>query len=49
MPQKPTPTDPSQGATTVKKPGHYRNQCRLLKKQKQRSERTQNFSWEQER
>ena len=26
-------TDPNQCATTVKKTGHYRNQCRLLKRQ----------------
>ena len=35
-------TDPNQRATTVKKPGHYRNQCCLLKRQREQSENTQN-------
>ena len=33
------PTDPNRRATTVKKPGHYRNQCRLLKKQQEQTEK----------
>ena len=36
------PTDPNQRATTVKKPGHYKNQCRLLKKQREQTEDVQN-------
>ena len=36
------PTDPNQRATTVKKPGHYRNQCRLLKRQREQTENNQN-------
>ena len=28
--------------TTVKKPGHYRNHCRLLKKQREQIENNQN-------
>ena len=36
------PTDPNQHATTVKKPGHYRNQCRLLEKQRKQTENNQN-------
>ena len=35
-------TEPNQRATTVKKPGHYRNQCRLLKKQREQTENNQN-------
>ena len=35
-------TDPKQSATTVKKPGHYRNWCRLWKKQRKQTENTQN-------
>ena len=34
-------TDPNQRATTVKK-GHYRNQCRLFKKQREQTEINQN-------
>ena len=36
------PTDPNQGATTVKKPAQSRNQCRLLKKQREQTENNQN-------
>ena len=36
-------TDPNQRATTVKKPGHYRNQCRMLKKQREQTEKNQNY------
>ena len=35
-------TDPDQSATTVKKTGHYRNQCRLLKKLLKQTENSQN-------
>ena len=35
-------TDPNQRATTVKKSGHYRNQCHLLKKQREQTENNQN-------
>ena len=41
MQQTQTRTDPNQRATTVKN-RHYRNQYRLLKRQKQQSEDTQN-------
>ena len=34
--------EPNQRATTVKKPGHYKNQCRLLKKQREHTENNQN-------
>ena len=34
-------TDPKQRATSVKKPGHYRNQCRLLKKRWEQTENHQ--------
>ena len=37
---RPKPTDPNQSATTLKKPAQYRNQCRLLKRQKEQSEDT---------
>ena len=33
--------DPNQRATTVKKPGHYRNHCRLLNKQREQHENNQ--------
>ena len=33
-------THPNQCATTAKKPGHYRRQCRLLESQKEQSEDT---------
>ena len=36
------PTDLNESATTVKKPGHYRNQCRFLEKQRERTENVQN-------
>ena len=36
------PTDRNQRATTIKKPGQYRNQCRLLKKQREQTEINQN-------
>ena len=35
-------TDPNQRATTLKKPGHYKNQCRLLKKQREQTENNRN-------
>ena len=35
-------TDLNQRATTIKKPGNYRNQCRLLKKQREQTEIIQN-------
>ena len=35
-------TETNQRATTVKKPGHYKNQCRLLKKQREQTENNQN-------
>ena len=31
-------TEPNQRVTTVEKPGHYRNQCRLLIKQREQTE-----------
>ena len=34
-------TEPNQRVTTVKKPGHYENQCRLLKKQRDQTENNQ--------
>ena len=34
-------TEPNQRATTLKKPGHYRNQCRLLKKLREQTENNQ--------
>ena len=37
-----TPTDQNQRATPDKSPRHNRNQCRLLKKQRQPAENTQN-------
>ena len=39
MPQTPTLTDPDRNLH--KKPGHYSNQCRLLKTQREQSEDTQ--------
>ena len=36
-------TDPNQRATTVKKTEHYRNQCRLLKRQKEQSENSEKY------
>ena len=35
-------TEPNQRATTVKKPGYYKYQCRLLKKQREQTEINQN-------
>ena len=35
-------TEPNQRVTTVKKPGHYKNQCRLLKKQREQTENNSN-------
>ena len=35
-------TEPNQPVTTVKKPGYYKNQCRLLKKQREQIENNQN-------
>ena len=35
-------TDPNQRASTVEKPGHYKSQCRLLKKQEEQTEDTPN-------
>ena len=34
-------TNPNQGATTAKKPRHCRNQCRVLKKQREQTEKIQ--------
>ena len=34
--------EPKQRVTTVKKPGYYKNQCRLLKKQREQTENNQN-------
>ena len=39
-------TDPSPHATTVKKPGHYKKQCRLLEKQREQTENNQK-AWKQ--
>ena len=35
-------TEPNQRATIVKKPGQYKNQCRLLKKQREQTENIHN-------
>ena len=43
MPQTQNLTDPNQRATTVKKPGHYKNQCCLMERQKEPSEDSQNI------
>ena len=34
-------TEPNQRVITVKKPGHYKNQCQLLKKQREQTENNQ--------
>ena len=35
-------TDPNRRATTVKKPGYYKNECRLLKREKEQCGNTEN-------
>ena len=46
MSQQPTNTNadrPKLRCHHCKKPGHYRNQCRLLQKQRQQTEKNQNY------
>ena len=50
--QQPTKTNADTPKTTsyhCKKPGHFKNQCRLLNKQREQTEKKNKISWKQKR